>query len=112
MNKKKAGVFNNIVNCDWPLIWSKIEQMKFYKTDCDDGQGTLGVCCSVDGDMYLSLRDHPRMDTPRNPSFRARTFQGGGRQDRTRIALMLLAIAIQEDEEIDFYADYTDTYDD
>ena len=104
VNKKKnSGVFNKLINCDWTLIWSKIKSMKSYRSECDDGQGILNVVSSLDGDMHLFLTPHSRADDPYSQSFRARTWCGGGRNERTRVALMLLAIAIQEDEELDDY---------
>lgn len=54
---------------------------------------------SIDGDMHLFLDAHPRGDSLGCPSFRARTWAGGGRMERVRVALLLLALAIKEDHD-------------
>lgn len=95
--KNKPSVFDKLVNMDWGKLWPEIKAMESYSVDCDDAQGSITVICARDGDLHLMMDDHERMDSKGNPGFRARTYGGGGRNERVRRALLLLALAIKED---------------
>ena len=91
------SVFDQVVTEDFHSIWDKIG-FDLHKIECDDREGLMTVGASCDGDLHLALYPteggiHMR------PSFRARTFLGGGHNRRVRTALMLLALAIKEDSE-------------
>lgn len=93
----KESVFDSLVDMSWGKIWSEISSDCSYTAECDDGQGVLDIVCTFDGDLHLFVSPHPRMNIIGNPSFRARTYFGGGKQERVRRALILLALAIKED---------------
>ncbi len=88
----------------WPEC---IEAGKDYEVRCDDkgrnGGSWLKVYVSpVDGDVYVSMQDWeeiPEEAPSPFPSIRVRTFAGGGRNARTRQALLNLAEAIKLDSE-------------
>jgi len=65
---------------------------------CDDRNGELMVMLAVDGDMHLAV--YPASQTQLQPGFRARTYGGGGRHERVRKALMILAVAMLEDAKL------------
>jgi hypothetical protein len=93
---KPKSAFDAMVTPDWPTIWAKIGTQVGHKVECDDAESFMRVIASRDGDMHLVL-DHGRNQCGMTPTFRARTFQGGGRNDRVRLALAMLALAIVED---------------
>lgn len=93
---KPKSAFDAMVTPDWPTIWAKIGTQVGHKVECDDAESFMRVIASRDGDMHLVL-DHGRNQLGMTPTFRARTFQGGGRNDRVRLALAMLALAIVED---------------
>jgi hypothetical protein len=68
---------------------------KQVRLPCDDRNGELAVMLAVDGDMHLAV--YPASQTQLQPGFRARTYGGGGRHERVRKALMILAVAMIED---------------
>lgn len=98
MNPKKTdSVFDEATgNFDFHAIFEKIGTQQMHRCECDDADGVLTVGASLDGDMWLALYEHPRQ-LSMLPGFRARTWQGGGRKERVRKALMLLALAVVED---------------
>jgi len=94
---KPPKLFSEFTNIDWTKIWEVITTEGRYKVDCDDGESTMTIVMSWDGDMHLSMSrtDHALMpgDTL---TFRARTHGGGSRNTKIREALLLLVLAIQE----------------
>ena len=99
MKKKTLSIFDKITeNLDWKEVWEKIETNKLYSIECDDAESFMNVGPSCDGDFHLSL-EKGRNQHGIHPSFRATTFGGGGRNERVRIALALLTLAIIEDKE-------------
>lgn len=77
-----------------------------YTARCDDDGHALAARLDVtiggDGDVWLRMSkllvdDEPRLDPW--PCIRVRTLAGGGRQPRTRQALLWLAQAIRRDAE-------------
>lgn len=85
----------------WP---PDLESSKVYQVLCDDkgrkGGSWLKVIVAEDGDVYVSMQDWENIpdDAPTAfPSIRIRTFAGGGRNYRTRQALLNLAEAIMLD---------------
>ena len=86
----------------WP---PSLESDTIYQVSCDDtgrnGGSWLRVYISgVDGDVYVSMQeweDIPEGAPDPFPSIRIRTFAGGGRNTRTRQALLNLAEAIMLD---------------
>lgn len=93
-----GSLFDRSVKVDWEKLWAKVGTQRNHTVECDDAEGFMRVIASCDGDFHLTL-DHGRNQTGFQPTFRARTFQGGGRNDRVRKALALLALAIAEDTE-------------
>jgi len=79
-------------------VWNKIGTRIMHSCECDDAEGFLKVGASPDGDLHLSVSPHPNA-LGMHYGFRARTYLGGGRNERVRKALMLLALAIKEDSE-------------
>ena len=94
----KKSLFDKLVKMDWQKLWEKVETGKHHTIECDDAESYMTVAASCDGDLHLWL-DKGRNSCGINPSFRARTFDGGGRSERVRQALLLLAVAIIEDQE-------------
>lgn len=87
----------------WP---EGLEMMKPYEVACDDKNNSeerakLTVVIGVDGDAHVAMTEyHSRTDRCWEfPSVRLRTMAGGGKNHRTRQALLWLAKAIQLDEE-------------
>ena len=95
--KDKKSVFDQMVKVDWGKLWPQLTVMQQYEVDCDDGQGILVVTPALDGDLHVWLDEHERADSIGDKSYRARTFAGGGRNERVRKALLMLALAIKED---------------
>lgn len=92
------SAFDRMVKIDWATLWSAIGTNHLHQLECDDAEGFLNVGASRDGDMHLSL-DKGRLQHGFSPSFRARTHQGGGRHERTRKAMALLALAVLADKQ-------------
>lgn len=87
----------------WP---EGLEQGKLYRVPCDDkgarGGSWLQVLVAGDGDVHVSMQDWediPDGSPTPFPSIRVRTYAGGGRNSRTRQALLWLADAIRRDSE-------------
>lgn len=87
----------------WP---PGLEPLKAYKVACDDkgrnGQTYMSVMVAGDGVVHVALQeweDAPEGEPSAFPSIRVRTFAGGGRNSRTRQALLWLAEAIRLDAE-------------
>lgn len=80
-----------------PFWLNEIETNVAYQTEDDDsppGEAQLQVVFSIDGDAWVAkMTDSPIT------SIRKRTFAGGGRDHRTRQALMILAYAMKLDAE-------------
>ena len=91
-----CSVFDSMVTPDWPRIWDRIGTCRQHTAECDDAESYMQLVASNDGDMFLTL-DRGRNQHCMHPSFRARTFCGGGHHDRVRLALAMLALAIAED---------------
>lgn len=88
---------------EWP---EGLEQNETYRVLCDDkgrnGGSWLSLVVAVDGDVHVSMQDWEEMpeEAPSPfPSIRVRTHIGGGRNGRTRQALLWLAEAIRQDNE-------------
>jgi hypothetical protein len=96
--KTPVSVFDAVTKSfDAQAVWQQIGTAQSHRCHCDDGDGILAVAASLDGDMWLCL--YPgRNQMSLQPGFRARTWNGGGRKERVRKALMLLALAISEDD--------------
>jgi hypothetical protein len=87
----------------WP---EGLEAGTLYEIPCDD-QGCTGGCwlrvmVANDGDVWVSMQEWP--DVPKGkpdplPSIRIRTLAGGGRNQRTRQALLWLAKAMELDQQ-------------
>lgn len=92
-----GSVFDQCVNMDYSKIFDRI--MEPQSATCDDREGVLTVTVALDGDLHLWVKSTPQTTMKFSPSFRARTVGGGGRNQRIRDALMLLALAINEDVE-------------
>jgi hypothetical protein len=98
--KNTESLFNKLTESLWHTdIWSRVQGMENYQVECDDREGTLAVVIDHQGDAHLKVWPTERTTYGMSPTFRARTFAGGGRNERTRIALILLALAIKEDGE-------------
>lgn len=87
----------------WP---EGLEQRTFYEVLCDDKGSRCGswlrVFVADDGDVHVSMQDWeeiPEGSPSPNPTIRVRTYPGGGRNGRTRQALLWLADAIRRDNE-------------
>jgi|SRR6185437_1040222 len=89
----------------WP---EGIEANKNYRMACDDkgrdGGSWMEVFIDDQGDAYLSAQDWEDILEPGSvpmpiPHIRIRTSVGGGRNRRTRQALLWLADAIRRDNE-------------
>jgi len=89
--------------------WPKgLEQSKLYEVKCDDNgierDATLKLMVDNQGDVYVSMHSY-RKYSPSEvkkqldplPAVRIRTACGGGRNRRTRQALLWLAKAIELD---------------
>ena len=95
------SVFDSCVKPDWTRLWESVKTNTEYSVECDDRESILTVVADNQGDIHLYLIRHPKAEECGGgfggPTFRARTFAGGGRNERIRIALSLLALAITED---------------
>ena len=94
--KKKSEEIKKLL--EDPFWIDEIECHEVYQVHDDDSPDSefqfLRICFSPDGDVWVnSLWDPPYK------SIRKRTHQGGGRDLRTRLALMILAYAIKLDNE-------------
>jgi hypothetical protein len=85
----------------WP---PNLKTHEFYEVACDDKgrneMSWLRVLIAPDGDVHVSMQeweDFPQGQPDPFPSVRIRTFGGGGRNQRTRQALLWLAEAIRLD---------------
>jgi hypothetical protein len=85
----------------WP---PGLEPLTSYEVPCDDkgrnGRSWLRVMVAGDGDVHVSMQDWegvPVGEPTAFPSIRIRTLIGGGRNERTRQALLWLAQAIRLD---------------
>ena len=91
------------INHRWP---PGLEPQVFYEVLCDDkgakGGSYLRVMVAQDGDVHMSMQDWeeiPEGQPDPFPSIRVRTLAGGGRNIRTRQALLELANAMRLDAE-------------
>lgn len=81
----------------FPKHWPEgLEPMSAYVGRSDDSpDDVLILTVSEDGDAFIRTRDMERQ----GPSVRICTHAGGGRQSRTRLALLWLALAMKLDAE-------------
>lgn len=97
-----GSVFDRCVRVDWPELWRAIGTRTAHRAECDDRESVLTVIADDQGDLHVDMRRHPMARDCGggfgSPTFRARTFTGGGRCERIRTALALLALAISEDQ--------------
>jgi len=98
MKSSKKSDFEKMFKIDWPKIWEKIGANCLHTVERDDAEGYMNVGATCDGDFHLSL-EKGRNQYGISPSFSARTFNGGGMNEKVRTALALLALAIVEDAE-------------
>lgn len=77
-----------------PFWLDGVDTKNVYQVKDDDAQGCLTVCFGEDGDAHIQT-----LMEPSYVSLRARTYAGGGRNLRTRMAIMFLALAIKLDNE-------------
>lgn len=97
-----AKLFDKLVKLPFQEVFKEVDTMTRYDIRCDDGDGLLSVVLSLDGDMHAAIDEAPNRRELYHygpVSFRARTFIGGGRNERVRQALLLLALAIKADSE-------------
>ena len=96
MTEGKAEEIKKIL--ETPFWIEGIESNILYETEDDDsppGEAFLKIVFSTDGDAWVSkFTGNNSMK-----SIRKRTHQGGGRDSRTRLALMILAYAMKLDDE-------------
>jgi len=93
MNKKDIQKFLDKIK--WPDELDN-SHGKFYKVKCDDDhEKEITVSFSCDGDAWVGTDAPKRMAT----LCRARTKGGGGNNFYTRQALMVLALAMEIDNE-------------
>lgn len=95
-----------IFNAAWP---KGLKQETIYEVSCDDGGreggSWLRVFIGVDGDAHVmmqeweNIKSDPDSRPDQIPHIRVRTYAGGGRNHRTRQALVWLADAIRRDNE-------------
>jgi hypothetical protein len=102
-----ASVFP--VEKDFPIPghWPEgLKPRECYEVLCDDkgrdGGSWLQVFVADDGDVHVSMQDWENVREEGSqpnpfPSIRVRTHAGGGKNSRTRLALLWLAKAIQLD---------------
>ena len=93
MNKKEE-IKKILENPTWI---DEIESNTLYQIEDDDspsGEAFLQIVFSNDGDAWVH-----QISDPTFKSIRKRTHQGGGRDVRTRYALMILAYAMKLDNE-------------
>jgi len=100
-SKKEPSAFKS----QWP---EGVEANTSYEVRCDDkgrdGGCWLRVFIAEDGDAHVTMQDWENIleegSSPNPiPSIRVRTYHGGGRNLRTRQALLWLADAIRRDNE-------------
>ena len=94
---------SSVFKAHWP---EGVEAGKFYRVLCDDkgrlGGSWLQVLVAMDGDVHVSMQDWEEIPEGKPtpfPSIRVRTLAGGGKNTRTRQALLWLAEAIRLDAE-------------
>lgn len=90
------STFDSLVKLQWETILSAIRPDEWQSFSCDDAEGQLNIVIDNMGDVHLHILPGQQM-LGSSPSIRARTFGGGGRSERVRCALILLALAIKED---------------
>lgn len=90
---------------EWP---EGLKSETFYQVLCDDkgrdGGSWLQVFIAGDGDVHVQLQEWEDIKVEGSrpdpfPTIRVRTHAGGGKNARTRLALLWLARAIQLDNE-------------
>jgi hypothetical protein len=94
-DKSVAKIVDKLLDSDFWI--PELKTMQYYSRVHDDTDGDstqqVNVIISPDGDVHIGT-DHPHHDL-----LRYRTMGGGGNSKRTRTALMILARAIQLDNE-------------
>lgn len=95
---KKQNLSENIKNflddMGWPETLSTNEIYTTEDDDSEPGKGNLMIQFSNDGDAWVNI-----FTDPPYKSIRKRTFIGGGKDEYTRKALLILAEAIRIDNE-------------
>lgn len=95
-----AELFDQITKGEklpWPELWEHVGDRVRHSFRCDDRCGVLTVLAGPDGDMWAGMDKGDSDCHFGPPGIRARTYIGGGRSERVRRALMLLALAIKAD---------------
>ena len=86
----------------WPKFLKTNLQYKRCSDDTDGEDQSITVIFGSDGDAWFEVRSDLKPSAPDSfksrVSHRFRTYAGGGRSLRTRVAVMILARAIQLDE--------------
>jgi hypothetical protein len=110
MPRTKPVTAEDVLAPHWP---EGIHANEFVQVNCDDkgrdGGSWLRVMVANDGDVHVGMQDwetiksDPHSMPSPHPSIRIRTLAGGGRNLRTRQALLWLMVAIKLDKE-DFEA--------
>jgi hypothetical protein len=77
----------------WPIVGDRAA----HEAKCDDRCGIMTVMAGPDADMHIFLKEGDSDCHFGPPAVRIRTFNGGGRRERVRRALMILALAIEAD---------------
>lgn len=92
---------SDVFEAHWP---KNLKSLQGYKILCDDKgrnkSSWMNLFIADDGDVHVSMQDWeecPEGEPDPIPSIRIRTFSGGGRNQRTRQALLWLAEAIRLD---------------
>lgn len=87
----------------WP---EGLKTREFYEVLCDDkgrnGGSWMRVMIADDGDVHVAMQDWEKIPEGQPhpiPSIRIRTMAGGGKNQRTRQALIWLAKAIELDSQ-------------
>lgn len=93
-----AKLFDKITaKLPFPEMWEHVGDRQGHEFRCDDRCGVLVVLAGPDGDMHAGIQPGDSDCHFGSPGIRARTHTGGGRSERVRRALMLLALAIKAD---------------
>lgn len=90
------STFDGLVKMQWEKVWAAVKPNEWQSFSCDDAEGNLNIVIDPMGDVHMHLLPGRQM-TGGFPTIRARTWGGGGRSERVRCALILLALAIKED---------------
>lgn len=85
---------------DWPAAWKVVPSGNIVTRFEDDSRfGQLQVGFTCDGDGWIGILQDPDNRAVGGKMIRFRGFSGGGQSLRVRTALMILALAIEADNE-------------